>query len=163
MNIAQDTVARINYTLTDAEGNQVDSSNGEPLAYLHGHHNLIPGLEAALAGKTVGDQFTVTVPAAEAYGEVEEHLIQSGVPKAMFQGIDNLEVGMRFEAQSDQGFHSVVITSVEEETVTVDGNHELAGMDLTFNVEVIEVRAASAEELDHGHAHGAGGHQHDHD
>lgn len=160
MNIENNKVVLIKYTLNDAQGNQIDASTDTPLAYLQGHNNLIPGLEAELLGKSVGDKFTTTIPAADAYGEVDTHLIQEGVPKAMFQGIDNLEVGMRFEAQSQEGFHSVVITSVEDETVTVDGNHELAGMDLTFEVEVVEIRGASDEEIEHGHAHGEGGHQH---
>lgn len=160
MKIENKRVALFNYTLKDADGNQLDASNGEPLAYLHGYHNLIPGLEKQLEGKTAGDKFTATVAAADAYGEIEEKLIQSGVPKAMFQGVEELEIGMRFEAQTEQGFHSVVITSIEDETVTVDGNHEMAGMDLTFDIEVSEVREATPEEIEHGHAHGAGGHQH---
>jgi FKBP-type peptidyl-prolyl cis-trans isomerase SlyD len=161
MKIEINKVVQINYLLTDADGNQMDASNGEPLAYLHGHHNLIPGLEAELTGKQAGDKFTATIPAEEAYGEKQDHLVQSGVPKDMFQGVEKLEVGMRFEAQSEQGFHSVVITEISEETVTVDGNHEMAGMDLTFEVEVIDIRDATEEEISHGHAHGAGGHQHD--
>jgi len=160
MKIENDKVVMINYVLKDNEGNQLDASNGEPLAYLQGHHNLIPGLEKELEGKTVGDKFTVTIPAAEAYGEKQDHLVQADVPKEMFQGVENLEVGMRFEAQSEQGMHSVVITEVTDESVTVDGNHELAGMDLTFDVEVMGVREPTAEELEHGHVHGPGGHQH---
>lgn len=160
MKIENDKVVMIEYTLTDNEGNEIDASNGHPLTYLQGHHNLIPGLEAELAGKEVGAKFTTTIPAAEAYGEKEDHLIQAGVPKNMFQGVESLEVGMRFEAQSEHGVHSVMITTVEEETVTVDGNHELAGMDLTFTVEVMGIRDATPEELEHGHAHGVGGHNH---
>lgn len=159
MKIEQDKVAMIEYTLKDANGEVMDASNGHPLAYLHGHHNLIPGLEAELAGKSVGDKFTVTVPAAQAYGETEPGLIQS-VPSNMFQGVESLEVGMRFEAQSEQGMHSVEITAIEGDMVTVDGNHPMAGKDLTFDVEVVGIRDASAEEIDHGHAHGAGGHHH---
>lgn len=160
MKLEDNKVGMINYTLTDAEGNQIDASNGQALAYLHGHQNLIPGLEKELLGKEAGDKFTTTVPAAEGYGEIEERLIQKDVPKSMFQGVDNLEVGMRFEAQSAEGVHSVEITEVHDETVTVDGNHPLAGMDLTFEIEVMEVRDATEDEIDHGHAHGEGGHQH---
>lgn len=160
MKIENNNVVLIKYVLTDSEGKQLDASGDEPLAYLHGNHNLIPGLEAELTGKQAGDSFTANIAAEEAYGEIQAHLIQKDVPKEMFQGVDNIEVGMRFEAQSEQGFHSVAITEVGETTVTVDGNHEMAGMDLTFAIEVVEVREATKEELEHGHAHGAGGHQH---
>ncbi|KUJ75383.1 peptidylprolyl isomerase [Thiomicrospira sp. XS5] len=160
MKIEQNKVGMINYSLTDSEGNLIDSSNGQALAYLHGHSNLIPGLEKELEGKTTGDKFNANIPAGEAYGEVEPNLVQEGVPKSMFQGVDNLEVGMRFEAQSEQGVHSVEITDIQDETVTVDGNHPLAGKDLNFDIEVMGVRDATEEELEHGHAHGDGGHQH---
>jgi len=160
MKIKTDKVAEIHYTLKDKDGKVMDASNGQPLAYLHGHGNLIPGLEKELADKAVNDKFTVTVPAAEAYGERNEALVQTGVPKEMFQGVENLEVGMRFEAQSEQGMHSVEITEITDQGVTVDGNHPLAGQDLTFDIEVVSIRDATPEELEHGHAHGAGGHQH---
>jgi len=159
MKIEQDKVVEINYTLKDKEGNVLDASNGQPLAYLHGHGNLIPGLEKALEGKEPGDKFTVTVPAAEAYGERHDALVQKGIPKEMFQGVENLEVGMRFEAQTEQGPQSVEITEVTDEGVTVDGNHPLAGQDLTFDIEVVAVRDATDEELAHGHVH-AGEQQH---
>ncbi|VAW46412.1 FKBP-type peptidyl-prolyl cis-trans isomerase SlyD [hydrothermal vent metagenome] len=159
MNIEKDKIALIEYTLTNAEGEVMDASDGNPLAYLQGHNNLIPGLEKELEGKTTGDKFTVTIAATDAYGERVENLIQT-VSKDMFQGVDQLEVGMRFEAQSEQGMHSVEITAIEEDQVTVDGNHPMAGLELTFNVEVKDVRDATPEELEHGHAHGAGGHQH---
>jgi len=159
MNIQKDTVGIIEYVLTDEQGEQIDASNGNPLAYLHGHSNLIPGLEAELEGKTVGDKFTTTVPADQAYGERVDALVQT-VPNSMFQGVEELEVGMRFEAQSEQGMHSVEITHIDGDQVTVDGNHPLAGMSLTFAVEVIGVRAATEDELDHGHAHGDGGVHH---
>ncbi|QCU90076.1 FKBP-type peptidyl-prolyl cis-trans isomerase [Thiomicrorhabdus sediminis] len=160
MKIADNSVALIHFELSDSNGDLIEKTDNEPMAYLHGHHNLIPGLEKALNGKQAGDEFTITIESEEAYGPVQENLIQDNVPKAMFQGVDNLEVGMRFEAQSAEGFHSVVITDVQENTVTVDGNHEFAGKDLTFAIQVVEVREASAEELEHGHAHGVGGHHH---
>ncbi|MGC9386688.1 MAG: FKBP-type peptidyl-prolyl cis-trans isomerase [Hydrogenovibrio sp.] len=160
MKLEPNKVGLINYSLTDSDGNLIDSSNGQALAYLHGHSNLIPGLEKQLEGKATGDKFTADIPAAEGYGEIEPHLIQEDVPKSMFQGVDNLEVGMRFEAQTEQGVHSVEITDVQDETVTVDGNHPLAGKDLSFDIEVMGVRDATEEELAHGHAHGEGGHQH---
>lgn len=161
MKIEPNKVGMIHYSLTDADGNLIDASKEAPLAYLHGHANLIPGLEKELEGKAVGDKFTVAVPPAEGYGEIEAHLIQEGVPKSMFQGVDNLEVGMRFEAQTEQGAHSVEITAVDDESVTVDGNHPLAGKTLNFDIEVMDVRDASEEELEHGHVHGDGGHHHE--
>ncbi|WP_044406264.1 FKBP-type peptidyl-prolyl cis-trans isomerase [Thiomicrospira microaerophila] len=159
MKIEKNKVAQIDYTLTNSQCELLDKSDGEALAYLHGHHNLIDGLEAELEGKSAGDKFTVKVPAAKAYGEVEDFLIQQ-VPSDLFEGVEQLEVGMRFEAQSDQGMQSVEITAIDGDMVTVDANHPLAGQDLTFEVEVIDVRDASADEIDHGHAHGVGGHQH---
>ncbi len=159
MQVEKDKVVSIEYTLKDEHGNVIDASNGNPLAYLHGHGQIIPGLEKALEGKTVGDKLTVTVPAAEAYGERVEQLVQE-VPRQLFQGVDKIEVGMRFEAQSEQGVHSVEVTKVDGDTITVDGNHPLAGKDLTFDVEIVEIRDATPDELAHGHAHGPGGVQH---
>ncbi|MDG6773052.1 peptidylprolyl isomerase [Thiomicrorhabdus sp. ZW0627] len=159
MSIQNDKVALIEYTLTNEAGETLDASNGNPLAYLHGHGNLIPGLEKELEGKSVGDKFTATIPAADAYGERVDALVQT-VPSSMFQGVETLEVGMRFQAQSEQGMHSVEITAVDGDQVTVDGNHPLAGMPLTFDIEVTGLRDATEEELEHGHAHGEGGHHH---
>lgn len=159
MKVAADHVVQIEYTLTNAEGEVLDQSNGQPLAYLHGHHNLIPGLEAELVDKETGTKFVTTIAAAEAYGEIEPMLIQQ-VPRDLFEGVDTLEVGMRFEAQSDQGMQSVVIKAIDGDMIMVDANHPLAGQDLTFDIEIMNIRTATAEELDHGHAHGDGGVQH---
>lgn len=160
MNISNNSVASIHYTLTDGEGKVIDTSEGqEPLAYLHGAGNIIPGLEKALQGKTVGDKFTVNIPAAEAYGVRDDSMVQE-LPSNMFSGIDKIEEGMEFHAETEQGLQVVTVTKVEGDTVTIDGNHPLAGVDLTFDVEVAEVRDATKEELEHGHAHGAGGHHH---
>jgi FKBP-type peptidyl-prolyl cis-trans isomerase SlyD len=160
MNIAENCVASIHYTLTDGEGKTIDTSEGqEPLAYLHGAGNIIPGLEKALLGKTVGDKFVVSIPAAEAYGVRDDSMVQE-LPSNMFSGIEKIEVGMEFHAETEHGLQVVTVTKVEGENVVIDGNHPLAGVDLTFDVEVAEIRAASAEELEHGHAHGAGGHHH---
>jgi FKBP-type peptidyl-prolyl cis-trans isomerase SlyD len=160
MNISNNCVASIHYTLTNGEGKVIDSSEGqEPLAYLHGAGNIIPGLEKALVGKTVGDKLKVSVPAAEAYGLRDDNMVQE-LPSNMFSGIDQIEVGMEFHAETEQGLQVVTVTKVEGDTVTIDGNHPLAGVDLTFDVEVTEIRAATEEEVQHGHAHGAGGHHH---
>src|SRR5690554_1371634 len=160
MNISENCVAAFHYTLTDSSGKVLDSSEGqEPLAYLHGAGNIIPGLENALLGKTVGDKLNVSVSASEAYGERDESMIQE-LPSNMFSGIDNIEVGMEFHAETEHGLQVVTVTKVEGDQVTIDGNHPLAGVDLNFDVEITEVREASEEELDHGHVHGAGGHHH---
>lgn len=160
MNISENCVASIHYTLTNGEGKVIDTSEGqEPLAYLHGAGNIIPGLEKALLGKVVGDKFNVSIPAAEAYGVRDDSMVQE-LPSNMFSGIDKIEVGMEFHAETEHGLQVVTVTKVDGDNVTIDGNHPLAGVDLTFDVEVAEIRAASAEELEHGHAHGAGGHHH---
>lgn len=156
MKIANDLAVAIHYTLTDDQGETLDSSAGaEPLTYLHGHLNIIPGLESALDGLAVGDKKQVTVQPAEGYGEFDESLVQD-VPREMFTGVDQIEPGMAFEVDGPDGHHLVEVTKVEEETITIDGNHALAGKVLNFDVEVVEVRAATEEELQHGHIHGEG-------
>ncbi|MDI1300460.1 MAG: peptidylprolyl isomerase [bacterium] len=160
MQIANDVVVSIEYTLTDDQGNVIDSSaGGEPLAYLHGAGNIIPGLEAALEGKVVGDAFKVSIAPADGYGEKNDDMLQQ-VPREMFQGVDVIEAGMQFHAQTDHGMQVITVSAVEGDLVTVDGNHPLAGQNLHFDVKVLEVRAPSEEELEHGHVHGAGGHHH---
>jgi FKBP-type peptidyl-prolyl cis-trans isomerase SlyD len=160
MNISDNCVASFHYTLTDSTGKVLDSSEGqEPLSYLHGASNIIPGLESALEGKTVGDKLKVAVPAADAYGLRSDDLVQE-LPSNMFSGIEKIELGMEFHAETEQGLQVVTVTRVEGDQVTIDGNHPLAGIDLNFDVEITEVRAATEEELGHGHAHGAGGHHH---
>jgi len=157
MQIAERCVASFHYTLTDDAGSIIDSSSGrEPLAYLHGAGNIVPGLEKAMVGRSVGDTFQVTVQPEEGYGTRNEALIQS-VPRAAFEGVAQIEPGMRFQAQTEQGPISVVVAAVDPETVTVDGNHPLAGQQLHFAIEVTAVRAATDDEMQHGHAHGAGG------
>lgn len=160
MTIQKDKVVTIEYTLKDKDGNIIDESNGNPLPYLHGYMNLVPGLEKELEGKSAGDKFSTVVPAAEGYGEHDENFVQV-VPREMLKGIDDLKVGMHFQAQGPEGqTHSVHITNIDGEDITVDGNHPLAGKDLSFDIEVVELRDATAEELDHGHVHGEGGHEH---
>lgn len=160
MQIADRCVAYFHYTLTNDAGDVLDSSSGrEPLPYLHGKGNIVPGLEKALAGKTVGDKLNVVVAPEEGYGPRIDSLVQV-VPKAAFQGVDKLEPGMQFQAESNMGPVSVVVTAIEGDNVTVDGNHPLAGETLHFAVEITEVREASVEEVLHGHVHGVGGHHH---
>jgi FKBP-type peptidyl-prolyl cis-trans isomerase SlyD len=156
MKNTENPVVSIHYTLTNQAGEKLDSSIGaEPLSYLHGAGNIIPGLESALSESSVGDKLTVTVEAADAYGERNEQQIQT-VGKEMFQGIDTIEVGMQFQADSSSGPAVVTITEIEGDNITIDGNHPLAGEQLTFDVEVMEIRPATETEMEHGHIHGAG-------
>jgi len=152
--VGDNLVVSMHYTLKDSEGNVIDTSAGaEPLTYLHGAGNIIPGLEKALVGKTQGDSLQVSVEPAEGYGELQPELIQV-VDRAAFEGIDNIEAGMAFQAQSPDGnIQRIVVRSVDGDQVTVDGNHPLAGADLHFDVEITSVRAATEEEVAHGHPH----------
>lgn len=160
MEIADQRVVLMHYTLTNERGEVLDSSAGhEPLAYLHGGGNIIPGLEKALLGKKAGDKLQVKVAPAEGYGERDERLLQH-VPRRAFQGVKDIQPGMSFTAQGENGPMRVTVTRVAGDMVTVDGNHPLAGETLNFDVEITEVRAASAEEMSHGHVHGPGGHHH---
>lgn len=161
MKIAENTAVSMHYTLTDDAGNTLDSSreHNQPLAYLHGHGNIIPGLEKALLDHEVGDSLKVTVEPAEAYGERQEALVQQVPRDAFGEGVE-LAPGMQFQAQTEAGPHTFVIAAVEGDDITIDANHPLADKQLHFDVEITEVRAATDEELEHGHVHGAGGHQH---
>lgn len=161
MQIAKDKVVLIDYTLKNDAGETIDSSEGgDPLAYLHGAENIIPGLENALEGKTAGETLSVTIPAEEGYGALDESKIQS-VPKDMFDDAGEIAVGAQFHAAGPDGGHiTITVKEVGEDTVTVDANHPLAGENLSFDVTITEVRDASTEELEHGHVHGPGGHQH---
>ncbi|MDH5183704.1 MAG: peptidylprolyl isomerase [Gammaproteobacteria bacterium] len=161
MQASKDKVVTMHYTLTDKQGEVIDSSSGgEPMPYLHGYMNIIPGLERELEGKLAGDKLTVNVAAKDGYGERNEAMIES-VPKEMFQGVEDIEPGMQFHADTAQGMSVVTVVEVGENEIKIDGNHPLAGTDLTFDVEIIDVRDASAEELEHGHVHGPGGHHHE--
>ena len=160
MQVAQNAVVAIHYTLTNDAGEKIDSSEGrEPLAYLHGQGQIVPGLERELEGKAAGDKVQAKVSPAEGYGEKIDAMVQE-IPMDAFQGVESVEPGMQFQAQTENGPLTVTVTKVEGDTATVDGNHPLAGETLNFDVEIVEVREASAEELEHGHAHGEGGHQH---
>jgi len=162
MQISENSVVSIHYTLTNKTGETIDSSieRGEPLAYLHGAGNIIPGLENALVGKAAGDKLDVTVTPEEGYGERHEQLIQQ-VPKTAFEGNEeNLQPGMQFQAQTEAGPRIFTITAVDGDDVTVDGNHPLAGQRLNFQVKIVAIRDASQEEVAHGHVHGEGGHHH---
>ncbi len=160
MQIAKNNVATINYRLSDDAGNVLDSSEQrDPLTYLHGAGNIIPGLETALEGKSKGDKLSVTVSPQEGFGEHNPALVQD-VPRDRFEDAGQIDVGMQFQANTPEGTRVFRVVDVQQGTVRVDGNHELAGETLHFEVEVVDVRDATTEELQHGHAHGAGGHHH---
>jgi len=161
MTITTQKVVTIHYKVTDvASGEVIDSSEGgAPMTYLHGAQNIIPGLEQALEGKQIGDEFEVTVAPADAYGEYSDERIQK-VPHEAFQGVEQVEPGMAFTAQTEHGPINLIVTEVDEASVTVDANHPRAGKSLQFSVKVESIRDASEEEMAHGHVHGEGGHQH---
>lgn len=161
MNIGENTVASINYTLYLEDGSIADSSDGqEPLTFLFGHDNIIPGLEDALEGLKAGDKKTVVVEPADAYGEFQKEAFQE-VSKADFPTDVELEVGMQLALVDEEGYHvPALIDKITDDTVTMNFNHPLAGRTLKFDVEVMEVRSASEEELEHGHVHGPHGHHH---
>jgi FKBP-type peptidyl-prolyl cis-trans isomerase SlyD len=161
MLVAENTVVGIEYTLTDAEGEVLDTSEGRgPLAYVHGKGGIIPGLEEALSGKEEGDELRVVIPPEKAYGPRNDQLLNR-VPKEAFGGKLEFELGLQFPVQDQNGrMRMVTIVHIEDDAVILDANHPLAGMELTFQVKVVQVREASEEELQHGHAHGPGGHQH---
>ncbi|MEC8646572.1 MAG: peptidylprolyl isomerase [Candidatus Latescibacterota bacterium] len=155
MHIAEQSVVSIHYTLTNDAGETLDTSDGrEPLVYIHGAQNIIPGLENELTGKSVGDSFDVTIQPEEAYGTVNPELVQT-VPHSAFEGVEKVEPGMQFQARGDNGETQVItVTEVGDSGVTVDGNHPLAGQVLNFSVRVEEIREATEEEIAHGHIHG---------
>ena len=160
MKIASETVVSFHFTLKDDKGVVVETSTGnEPLVYLHGASGIVPGLEEALEGRTQGDKFNITLPPEKAYGERDERLVQS-VPRNQFPKDQDLKNGMQFQVNSQNGPMILTIIGVTNDTVTVDGNPEMSGKTLHFDIEVLEVRKATAEELTHGHAHGPGGHHH---
>jgi FKBP-type peptidyl-prolyl cis-trans isomerase SlyD len=158
--IGNNSVVSVHYKLMDDEGNVLDSSEGsQPMAYLHGAGNIIPGLEKALEGKGEGDSLKVRVEPAEAYGEVKPDGIKT-IEKSAFQGVESVEAGMAFEAQTPDGTkQQIVVKKVEGNEVTIDTNHPLAGVTLNFDIKIVGVREATKEELDHGHSHD-GGHAH---
>lgn len=162
MLIEDHRVVNIHYTLKDAQGEVLDTSEGrDPLAYIQGIGNLIPGLEAELKGKVKGDKVKAVIAPEAAYGTYDDNLVHL-VPLSGFQsaGGEELQVGMQVQVDTGQGHAIALVTSIEGDDVTLDLNHPLAGTELHFDVEVMGVREATAEELDHGHAHGVGGHHH---
>ena len=159
MQISKEKVVSIHYTLRDNTGNILDSSEGhDPLLYIQGIGNLIPGMEEGLEGKVKGDKLEIKVSPEKGYGVRDDKMIQK-VPRSAFGG-QEVKKGMQFQAGTNHGTQVVTVTEVGLESITVDGNHPLAGVELNFSVEVLEVRNATSEELAHGHVHGPGGHHH---
>ena len=159
MKIEKDRVVRFHYSVAEQGQEPVETSKGgEPLAILFGHGNIIPGLEKAMDGREAGDSFSADVPAAEAYGEKREGLTQR-IPKKHF-GDQRLVPGMQVVLNTNFGPRAVTIEKVGMSVVDVDLNHPMAGKDLHFDIEIVDVREATAEELEHGHVHGEGGHHH---
>lgn len=160
MQIANNCVVTLAYILKDNDDNVIDKSEDGSFCYLHGAANIIPGLENALTGKAAGDEFSVSVSPEDGYGEHNPDMKQE-VPREMFPAEQEIMPGMQFHAQSPEG-HQIVVTvaEVKDSNVVVDGNHPLAGVALNFDVKVMEIREASAEEIEHGHVHGPHGHDH---
>lgn len=154
MEISNNTVVTIHYTLKNNNGDIIDSSSDAgPFSYLHGANNIIPGLESALTGKTVGEKLDTTIEPKDAYGERHDDLIQV-LPRAQFAGVDDLQPGMQFQAESTEGNMQIItVTAVNDEEVTVDANHPLAGETLHFSVEILDLREATESEIEHGHTH----------
>ncbi len=151
--IGDKSVVTIHYTLTDDAGEILDNSrDGDPMVYLHGANNIIPGLENELTGKTTGATLKVTVAPDDGYGEHSPEAIQK-VPCSAFEGVEDIQPGMQFQTEGPQGMQIIVVVEVSDEEVTVDANHPLAGKTLHFDVSIEAVRDATPEELDHGHAH----------
>jgi FKBP-type peptidyl-prolyl cis-trans isomerase SlyD len=160
MVIGERAVVSFEYTLKGDDGEVIDTSEGgEPLTYLHGTGSIIPGLESALGGRVVGDALQVVVAAKEGYGERDDDLVTEAT-RSQFPKGATLAVGTQFEASGPDGRQVVTISSIDGDRVLLDANHPLAGKTLHFDVKIVEVRAATAEELRHGHVHGPGGEHH---
>ena len=156
MQVAENKVISIHYTLTNDNDEILDQSDtGQPLVYLHGANNIIPGLEKALLGKVSGDKLNVRILPEDGYGLRQEHMVNT-VQKSMFDGIDKVEVGMQFHAEGNTGPVIVTVSEMNGDEITIDGNHPLAGEALTFDVKITDIRDATADELDNGHIHGPG-------
>jgi len=160
MKIEKNRVVGIHYTLTDNDGKVLDSSRGnQPLLYLHGNGNLIPGLENALEGKRKNDTLNVKVMPDMGYGEFDENMIFE-VNRSQFDFSGEIKKGMQFQMHTDHGHQVVTVSKIEDDVVILDGNHPLAGQELNFDVEITDVREASGDEISHGHVHQHGHHHH---
>jgi FKBP-type peptidyl-prolyl cis-trans isomerase SlyD len=162
MKIAKNNVVVMHYAVSDSEGTLIDSSyEDKPMAIIQGTGYLIPGLDDALIDHEAGDKFEVAVACEDAYSERHDDYVQT-VPREALAGVDELSLGTQLRATTDDGEQTVIVIDVQDDEITVDGNHPLSGLDLSFDVEIIEVREATADELEHGHVHNEGGCGHDH-
>lgn len=160
MTIAKDTVVQLHYSLFDEQNSLIESTTGShPLAYLHGHDNMIPGFEQAMEGKAAGEHVSITLTPEQAYGQRQEDAVQR-VPVKHLTGAKVWKKGMTAVVHTEQGPRQVTIVKVGRFMADVDTNHPLAGKTIRFEVDIADVRPATAEEIAHGHAHGVGGHQH---
>ncbi len=159
MKVEDKKVVQFLYVLKDEQQQVLESTDGEPVLYLHGYNNMMAGLENALAGKEAGDKFSVELAPEDGYGERVEGSVQR-VPVKHLQGARKWKPGMIATVDTEQGTRQVTVIKMGKFMATVDSNHPFAGKTLTFDLEVVDIRDASAEEITHGHAHGVGGHQH---
>ena len=161
MKVGKDKVVLMHYTLKNDAGDIIDSSDGaDPLPFLQGHGNIIPGLESALEGSKVGDKLEVSIKPEEGYGVRMKDAIQE-IPSSALKGVDEVKVGMQLQSQDKDGnAFLVTVTKIDDDKITVDGNHPLAGQTLHFSVSIESIRKAEAEELSHGHVHADGDHHH---
>lgn len=161
MNISKNSVVQLHYSLFDEEGKLIEQTEADhPVAYLHGHKNMLDGFEKALNGKAVGDHASFTLSPDQAYGKRKEDAI-ARIPVKHLQGSKHWKSGMKAWVQTDHGTQQVVIVKMGRFMADVDTNHPLADKTIRFEVDIISVRQANPEEISHGHAHGAGGHQHE--
>lgn len=160
MQIGKNSVVTLNYTLKNDQGDTLDESQDASFLYLHGAGGIIPGLEGQLEGKTAGDSFQAHIEPADGYGERDDSMVQT-VSRDMFEADHPIEEGLQFHAESPEGdMLTVTITKVDGDNITIDGNHPLAGIALNFDINIVDIREASSEEIEHGHVHGPGGHHH---
>jgi len=160
MKIEKDKIVLMHYTLTDDKGDVIGSTEGDvPLAYMQGKGNIIPGLEVEMEGRNAGDKFKVNISAENAYGKRNPELLHV-VDRSVFQGEEEIIIGLRVNVQTSNGDSIAVVSAFDDKTITLDLNHPLADKDLTFDVEVVEVREPTGVGIEHGHVHGPGGHHH---
>jgi FKBP-type peptidyl-prolyl cis-trans isomerase SlyD len=162
LQIDADTVVTFHYTLRGEDGALIESSAGkEPVIYMHGHANIVPGLEREMAGKQAGDKFTSTVPAELAYGPHDPNAVHR-IPTKHLATKGKIVPGQMVAVNTREGERYARVVKVGHFNVDLDLNHPLAGKTLVFEIELVDVRAATEEEIAHGHAHGPGGHGHEH-
>lgn len=153
MDIAKNRVVTLNYTIKDDDGNLLETTEGKiPFSYIQGHGQILEIIEEAVRGKTTGDRFEINVPMQEAYGERDESLTAT-LPVAVFEGVDEIKPGMRFEMPHDEGIHLATVLEIEDHDVKIDNNHPLAGKNLHIALEVVDVRSVSNEERETMQAH----------